>query len=80
MLKLKIAKTKFSLVDIIHTDNTLGIEDPIGHKDFYPNGGKNQQGCNYNLREVDHETISIDRVIQKYVKSLIYDTCNFYNF
>ncbi|GIY78533.1 pancreatic triacylglycerol lipase [Caerostris darwini] len=40
-------------VDVIHTDGAefvlggLGINDPIGHMDFYPNGGHRQLGCFY---------------------------------
>lgn len=31
-------------VEAIHTDgNILGIFDPIGHANFYPNGGMNPQ-------------------------------------
>jgi hypothetical protein len=33
-------------VDIIHTDGTIGLRYKIGHKDFYPNGGSFQTGCN----------------------------------
>jgi hypothetical protein len=33
-------------VDVIHTDGLYGISDAIGHKDFFPNGGKSQVGCN----------------------------------
>ncbi|XP_071544128.1 pancreatic lipase-related protein 2-like [Panulirus ornatus] len=40
-------------VDVIHTDipteswhlTSLGHPDPIGHVDFYPNGGSEQAGC-----------------------------------
>jgi pancreatic triacylglycerol lipase len=33
-------------VEIIHTNgNLLGFGDPIGHADFYPNGGNSQAGC-----------------------------------
>ncbi|CAN8028806.1 unnamed protein product, partial [Ixodes persulcatus] len=35
-------------VDVIHTSNgflQLGVRDPIGHVDFYPDGGGRQSGC-----------------------------------
>lgn len=33
-------------VEIIHTDSTgIGIGVPIGHADFYPNGGTGMPGC-----------------------------------
>ncbi|XP_045505999.1 pancreatic triacylglycerol lipase-like [Colias croceus] len=38
-------------VDVIHTNGRLlqkigfGLPDPIGHADFYPNGGMQQPGC-----------------------------------
>ncbi|XP_050534680.1 pancreatic triacylglycerol lipase-like isoform X1 [Daktulosphaira vitifoliae] len=45
-------------VDIIHTDSQpfikggelgLGMSQPIGHLDFYPNGGENQPGCDQGM-------------------------------
>lgn len=33
-------------VDVIHTNaDEMGISDPAGHVDYYPNGGKRQPGC-----------------------------------
>lgn len=34
-------------VDVIHTNaKHIGVINPSGHVDFYPNGGKRQKGCN----------------------------------
>ena len=44
--------TDAEFVSAIHTDNSpfisggLGIKQTVAHLDFYPNGGKNQPGCN----------------------------------
>ena len=46
--------TDGDFVDIIHTDggdltgNELGMQEAIGHIDFYPNGGAIQPGCGGN--------------------------------
>nr|XP_012300160.1 lipase member I isoform X4 [Aotus nancymaae] len=38
--------TDAKFVDVIHSDsNGLGIREPLGHIDFYPNGGNKQPGC-----------------------------------
>lgn len=35
-------------VDVIHTNtNHLGIVNPAGHVDFYPNGGETQPDCTF---------------------------------
>ena len=49
-----VSKFDARLVDVIHTEAVdsnsgyklnYGISEPLGHADFYPNGGNNQRGC-----------------------------------
>ncbi|XP_011643285.2 pancreatic triacylglycerol lipase-like isoform X1 [Pogonomyrmex barbatus] len=47
----KLDATDAHLVDVIHTDGSQDFKDgfgllkPIGHIDFFPNGGREQPGC-----------------------------------
>ncbi|KAJ8720085.1 hypothetical protein PYW07_012128 [Mythimna separata] len=42
----RLDKTDAEFVDVIHTnEGFLGLKEPVGHKDFYPNGGSSQTGC-----------------------------------
>ena len=52
MEKLRsLSSTDANFVDVIHTNANilgLGTASPIGHADFYPNGGRWQYGCLWN--------------------------------
>ena len=47
----KVLPTDADFVDIMHTnsglifDGELSFPEPLGHADFYPNGGSHQPGC-----------------------------------
>ncbi|XP_018431050.1 PREDICTED: pancreatic lipase-related protein 2-like, partial [Nanorana parkeri] len=47
--EVRLDSSDAGFVDVIHTDTSritgVGIEKPIGHFDFYPNGGKLMAGC-----------------------------------
>ncbi|GIX78365.1 pancreatic lipase-related protein 2 [Caerostris darwini] len=51
----KLDPTDAHLVDVIHTNGgtqvgeALGDINPLGHVDFYPNGGSNQDGCRQHI-------------------------------
>lgn len=45
----RLYKDDANFVDIIHTSHVLGMAKPIGHVDFYPNGGELQNGCKDSL-------------------------------
>ncbi|XP_035213206.1 pancreatic triacylglycerol lipase-like [Stegodyphus dumicola] len=48
---VRLDKSDASFVDVIHTNvdgkhlEGYGLKEPIGHADFYPNGGESQPGC-----------------------------------
>ena len=48
----KLDSSDALLVDVVHTDGSIDFADgfglwkPIGHIDFFPNGGRQQPGCN----------------------------------
>ncbi|KFO24156.1 Lipase member I, partial [Fukomys damarensis] len=45
-LNSRLDYTDAKFVDVIHSDTDgLGLQEPLGHIDFYPNGGNKQPGC-----------------------------------
>ena len=58
----RLDKSDADYVDVIHTDILAGIQDAIGHKNFYPNGGIHQPGCI--LRNVEEESVFDVRNLQ----------------
>ena len=49
--KIRLDKSDAGFVDVIHTcAGYMGYKDPIGHADFYPNGGTwVQPGCGLDI-------------------------------
>lgn len=66
----RVAKTDATFVDAIHTDKTNGVIYPIGHHDFYPNGGNNQPDCNPYGNATYDEACNHERVIYLYEASV----------
>ncbi|XP_052257603.1 lipase member I-like [Dreissena polymorpha] len=95
--KVRLDPTDALFVDAIHTNADLllqlgfgiGIEQPVGHVDYYPNGGENQPGCPselgqhwFNLKTGGIEALtggvacSHMRVLELFIESII-SNCNF---
>uniref|UniRef100_A0A667GLI9 Lipase I n=1 Tax=Lynx canadensis TaxID=61383 RepID=A0A667GLI9_LYNCA len=78
---LRLDYTDAKFVDVIHSDiNGLGINEPLGHIDFYANGGKKQPGCPKSIFSgVAFIKCSHQRAVYLFMASLE-TTCNFISF
>ncbi|KAG8192460.1 hypothetical protein JTE90_017990 [Oedothorax gibbosus] len=84
--RLNIGDAAF--VDVIHTNWAdfwaagLGLFKPVGHFDFYPNGGADQPGCKTQTDalfsfSVDDFSCSHSRAIDLFIESIESESCKF---
>ncbi|KAF0879937.1 LIPI Lipase, partial [Crocuta crocuta] len=73
--------TDAKFVDVIHSDTDgLGINEPLGHIDFYPNGGKKQPGCPTSIFSgISYIKCHHQRAVYLFMASLE-TTCHFISF
>ncbi|XP_011495868.1 PREDICTED: pancreatic triacylglycerol lipase-like isoform X2 [Ceratosolen solmsi marchali] len=71
---VRLDPTDADFVTAIHTDCSpfisggLGISQPVAHIDFYPNGGRNQPGCNEGVfNSITLEKGSLFRGIKRFL-------------
>ncbi|XP_075071686.1 pancreatic lipase-related protein 2-like [Mixophyes fleayi] len=67
-----------AFVDVIHTDTNpligLGIVKPVGHFDFYPNGGVHMTGCGNKFSSIANMNALIEAVACNHLRPLKYFT------
>ncbi|XP_077114024.1 pancreatic lipase-related protein 2-like isoform X1 [Ranitomeya variabilis] len=65
-------------VDVIHTDTNkltgVGIIKPIGHADFYPNGGRHMTGCPSKLAILGNKSAALQILACNHFRAFLYFT------
>ncbi|XP_053979275.1 pancreatic triacylglycerol lipase-like isoform X1 [Hylaeus volcanicus] len=82
---VRLDPTDATFVTAIHTDcnpfisGGLGITQPVAHIDFYPNGGRNQPGCNESvLNSITLERGSFFRGIKRFLGCNHIRSCEYF--
>ncbi|KAJ8666847.1 hypothetical protein QAD02_008509 [Eretmocerus hayati] len=82
-LALKLDKQDAPFVDVIHTNGRFlsklgfGLPEPMGHVDFFPNGGKQQPGCQttgFTIPIISIPTSALSRAVCHHGRSYVYFT------
>ena len=74
---LRLDPTDACYVDVIHSNAAewviggLGIVQPVGHDDFYPNGGSKQPGCHHLVVNVLSKCEHQNEIIQHFLVMII---------
>uniref|UniRef100_A0A8C0LQQ3 Lipase I n=2 Tax=Canis lupus dingo TaxID=286419 RepID=A0A8C0LQQ3_CANLU len=78
---VRLDYTDAKFVDVIHSDtHGLGFKEPLGHIDFYPNGGKKQPGCPKSIFSgIEFIKCNHQRAVYLFMASLE-TNCNFISF
>ncbi|XP_031762470.1 pancreatic lipase-related protein 2 [Xenopus tropicalis] len=76
--EVRLDPSDAGFVDVIHTDISfplgVGIVKPIGHLDFYPNGGKNMPGCPPKLSDLGNMDALVDTLTCNHFRAFLYYT------
>ncbi|XP_067129857.1 pancreatic lipase-related protein 2-like [Centruroides vittatus] len=93
--KVHVDKSDAEFVDAIHTNANdllyggVGMKTPVGHVDFYPNGGKVQPGCRHNnivgfFKDIftgeKEQECHHKRAVYLFIESILNDDCVFISF
>jgi len=84
--EVRIDKSDADFVDLIHTNGgetgtgICGIHAPLGHADFYPNGGVKQSGCGNADVECHHMRATLIYVDSINSRGCIFQACSLFDY
>ncbi|XP_073540717.1 pancreatic lipase-related protein 2-like isoform X2 [Phyllobates terribilis] len=76
--EVRLDPSDADFVDVIHTDTNkltgVGIIKPIGHSDFYPNGGHHMTGCPSKLAILGNKSAALQILACNHFRAFLYFT------